>query len=59
MVRFQGPPRIHASLRSLAAAERDCCEWAMWEVVGEGDYAVLQVTGPPGRIGRLAAAFGL
>ena len=58
-VRFRGEPSVCESLRTLVAAERDCCGWARWEVVEEDGWAVLKVTGPPGRIDALASAFGL
>ena len=56
---FQSQPGISESLRFLVAAERDCCGWASWEVIDEEDWAVLEVTGPPDRVGALASAFGL
>lgn len=58
-VRFQAQLRVTADLRALAAAEQSCCGWASWAVTEEDGYAVLEVTGPPGDIGKLAAAFGL
>ena len=58
-VRFRSQSGISDSLRALVAAERDCCGWARWEVIDDGDCSVLEVSGPPGRIGALASAFGL
>jgi hypothetical protein len=58
-VRFRGQPGVPESLRALVVAERDCCGWARWEVTAEGDASVLEVSGPPGRIGALAGVFGL
>ncbi len=58
-VRFRGEPTVYESLRTLVAAERDCCGWARWEVMEEDGWSVLEVAGPPGRIGALATAFGL
>jgi hypothetical protein len=58
-VRFRGDSGVSESLRALVAAEQECCGWASWEVVDEGDCSVLEVSGPPGRIGALATAFGI
>lgn len=58
-VRFRAEPGLSEVLRALVAAERDCCAWGRWEVTDEGDCSVLEVTGPPGRIGTLASAFGI
>ena len=58
-VRYRRGPGVADTLRTLAAAERDCCGWASWNVTDTGDACVLEVTGPPEQIGPLAAAFGL
>ncbi len=58
-VRFQREPGVSESLRALVEAEGDCCGWASWEMADEEAYSVLQVNGPPEKIGTLAAAFGL
>ncbi len=56
---LSGGARYPSVAWRVVAAERDCCGWARWEVTDEGDCSVLEVTGPPGRIGRLASAFGI
>ncbi len=58
-IRYRSQPGISESLRTLATAEGACCGWADWEVSEEGGFAVLEVTGPAGKIGVLADAFGL
>ncbi|MDQ6898306.1 MAG: hypothetical protein M3072_02145 [Candidatus Dormibacteraeota bacterium] len=58
-LRFRRERGVSESLRFLVEAERDCCSWAAWELADEEAYSVLQVTGPPGNIAGLAAAFGL
>ena len=58
-MRFHRRPGIAETLRTLVAAERECCGWASWAVSDSGRYAVLDVTGPPEQIGPLARAFGL
>ncbi len=58
-VRFERADGVSESLRDLVAAERECCEWATWAVAEEGGHSVLEVGGPPDRVGTLAAAFGL
>ncbi len=58
-VRYQRLPGLPDALEALAAAERDCCRWATWNVRDGHDACVLEVTGPPDRIAPLAAAFGL
>lgn len=58
-VRFRRDREVPESLRALVDAEADCCGWASWVLADEGDHSVLEVTGPPGRIGSLARAFGL
>lgn len=55
--RFRRSPGISDALRALVAAERDCCGWASWALSDEGNSVVLDVTGPPERIGALVAAF--
>ena len=55
--RFRRSPAISDALGALVAAERDCCGWASWALSDEGNCVVLEVTGPPDRIGALAAAF--
>ncbi len=55
--RFRRSPDISDALSALVAAERDCCGWASWALSDEGNCVVLDVTGPPDRIGALAAAF--
>ena len=55
--RFRRSPDISDALRALVAAERDCCGWASWALSDEGNSVVLDVTGPPDRIGALVAAF--
>lgn len=56
-VRFRRSPDISDALTALVAAERECCGWASWALSDEGNCVVLDVTGPPDRIGALAAAF--
>ena len=55
--RFRRSPGMSDALSALVAAERDCCGWASWALSDEGNCVVLDVTGPPDRIGALAAAF--
>lgn len=55
--RFRRSPDISDALRALVAAERDCCGWTLWALSDEGNSVVLDVTGPPDRIGALVAAF--
>lgn len=51
--------RMRDELTALVAIERDCCAWAEWSLREEQDGLALEVTGPPGDIGALGAAFGI
>lgn len=56
---FRGSHSAVKAVESLVAAERECCNWADWQVKTIGDRAVLQVTGPDTFIEELALAFGV
>ena len=58
-VRFRDDAGIREALRALVDAEADCCGWASWRLGDQDGAPVLEVTGPAGPVGRLAAAFGL
>lgn len=58
-VRFRHDPGVPETLQALVDAEGRCCGWASWVVADDEGCSVLEVTGPPEGIGRLAAAFGL
>lgn len=58
-VRFRDDAAVREALQTLVDAEADCCGWASWRLVDQDGAPVLEVAGPAGPVGRLAAAFGL
>jgi hypothetical protein len=59
-VLYQPTPGLREELQALAAAERQCCSFAEWEVTDEDDHVVLHIRADPGRpadITMLAALF--
>jgi len=45
---FRPDPGVESELRTLAAAENECCRWAAWAVEANAEATVLDVssTGP-------------
>lgn len=52
-------PGLGEELQALAAAERQCCSFAQWNVTHEEDYVVLHVAADPGRPDDIAAIAAL
>jgi hypothetical protein len=57
-VRFTPGPGVLDELRSLAAAEADCCAFAGWTVSEQAGQPVLAVSADPETIQPIAALFG-
>jgi hypothetical protein len=57
-VRFPPGPGVLDELRSLAAAEADCCAFAVWAVSEQAGQPVLAVSADPEAIQPIAALFG-
>jgi hypothetical protein len=60
-VRYQPEPGIREELEALAAAERECCSFAVWTVSQEEDHVILRIAAKPGRpdhVSAVAALFG-
>jgi hypothetical protein len=54
---FQHTPAVESELRSLVAAENECCSWATWEVVREQDRLLMQVRSTDHGVNVLHAMF--
>ena len=54
-VRYQPELGVREELEALAAAERQCCSFATWEVHQGGDHIVLRVSADAARPDDLAA----
>ncbi len=60
-VRYQPGPGVQEELAALAAAEQECCSFAVWSVSVVGGQPVLNVrapTGAPDAVAPIAALFG-
>lgn len=57
-IRYRNLTGIEDAVNRLAAAERECCGWATWDVEPSGDSVLLKVAGPPEQLAPLASAFG-
>ncbi|MEO5678810.1 MAG: hypothetical protein ABIS47_03990 [Acidimicrobiales bacterium] len=59
-IRYRAEPGLVEIIEALAAAERQCCGWASWDVIPvEEGHCTLVVTGPPDQVAALADAFGV
>lgn len=57
VVRFRRRPGVREELDALAAAERECCSFAEWEVTQDADHVVLTVRSEPDGLATVAALF--
>jgi hypothetical protein len=60
-VRYQPRLGLREELEALAAAERQCCSFAAWNVSHDHDHVVLRVAADPGApddVAAIAALFG-
>jgi hypothetical protein len=58
VVRYRGEQGVREELEALAAAERQCCSFADWEVAPEGDQVILRIVSNTDGIDALAELFG-
>jgi hypothetical protein len=58
VARYATEPAARAELDTLAAAERDCCSFAEWDVRQDADDLILCVRAEPDGVAAIAALFG-
>jgi hypothetical protein len=57
-LRFRALPGVAAELEQLAAAERDCCAFARWEITRAGEELTLAVTADGEGVAAVREMFG-
>ena len=57
-LRLSFPAQAEPELRELAQLERECCAFASWDVVTQGDRAVLEITAEGDAVAAVQALFG-
>jgi hypothetical protein len=57
VVRYRSEPGVREELDALAAAERECCSFADWEVAQERGHVVLRIVSNTDGIAALAELF--
>ena len=57
-LRLSFPAQVEPELRELAALERECCDFARWDVTRHGDLAVLDITAEGEAVAAVQALFG-
>lgn len=58
-LRYAATDRVEGELRELAAAERECCAFASWDVTRTPEALVLDVGAAPDAVPAVRAMFDL
>ena len=58
VVAYPAGQGVREELEALAAAERECCSFAEWEVEQDADRVVLRVRSEPEGLEAIAVLFG-
>jgi hypothetical protein len=58
VVAYPGARGVREELEALAAAERQCCAFAEWQVKPEGEHVVLRVSSDGDGLVAIASLFG-
>jgi hypothetical protein len=58
VVAYPGGRGVREELQALAAAERQCCAFAEWQVKPEGDPVVLRISSDGDGLAAIAGLFG-
>jgi hypothetical protein len=58
VVLYQSRSAIHEELKTLVAAERECCSFAKWEVSRDSEHVMLRIRSDAQGIAAIVGAFG-
>lgn len=58
VVAYPDGPGVRDELDELAAAERECCSFADWDVESDADRVILRIRSEPAGLAAIGAIFG-